>query len=51
MKKQTVVSQALLKCICYPPGPFTILQPQDQESDEFCVLQERLATDFEALKL
>ena len=34
-----------------PTGPFTILQPQDQENSEFYEVQKRRATDFEALKL
>ena len=34
-----------------PPGPFTILEPQDQEIGEFAVVQERRAADFEDLKL
>ena len=32
-------------------GPFTILQPQDQEIGEFYSVQERRSTDFEAPKL
>ena len=32
-------------------GPLKILKPKDQEIGEFCVVQERYATDFEALKL
>ena len=32
-------------------GPFTILQPQDQEIGEFNSVQERCSTDFEAPKL
>ena len=35
----------------YPTIPFTIEEPQDQEIDEFHVVQERCATDFEAPKL
>ena len=33
-------------------SPFTMLKPQNQRIDEFyVVVQDRLATDFEALKL
>ena len=32
-----------------PTGPFTILEPQYQKTGEFCVVQERLTTDFKAL--
>ena len=28
----------------YPTNPYTILEPQDQEIGEFCVVQERRAT-------
>ena len=34
-----------------PTKPFTILDAQDQEIGETYVVQERRATDFEALKL
>ena len=34
-----------------PTTLFTILEPQDQVIGEFCVAQERRATDFEDLKL
>ena len=34
-----------------PTGPFTILKPEDQEIDEFCVVRESRATDLEAPKL
>ena len=35
----------------YPTGPFTILEPRDQEIAEFDEVQERRATDFKAPKL
>ena len=35
----------------YPTGPFTISEPRDQDVNEFCMVQERHATDFEAPKL
>ena len=35
---------------CYTTGPFTILEPQNQEIGEFYVVYER-ATDIEAAKL
>ena len=34
-----------------PTGPFTILEPKDQEIGEFYEVQERRATDIEAPKL
>ena len=34
-----------------PTNPFTILEHSDQEIGEFYVVQERRATDFEALKM
>ena len=34
-----------------PTNLFTILEPQDQEICEFCVVQKRRATDFDASKL
>ena len=34
-----------------PTEHFTILEPRDQEIDEFYAVQERRATDFEAQKL
>ena len=34
-----------------PTGPWTILEPRDQEIHEFDAFQKRRATDFEALKL
>ena len=34
-----------------PTNPFTFLEPRDQEIDEFYLVQERRATDFEAPKL
>ena len=34
-----------------PTDPFTIPEPQSQEIDTFCVVQERRATDFKAPKL
>ena len=40
----TLVAAAL------PTGPFTILEPRDQGIGEFYEVQERRATDFEALK-
>ena len=30
----------------FPTGPFTMLEPQDQEIGEFYVAQKRRATDF-----
>ena len=35
----------------YPTGPFTILEPKDQEIAKFYAAKERRATDFEAPKL
>ena len=35
----------------YPTGPFTILEPQDQEISKFCVGQERRVTDLVAPNL
>ena len=32
-------------------GPFTILEPDDQEISELYVVQDRHTSDFEALKL
>ena len=32
----------------YPIGPFTILEPRDQEIGVLFVIQERRATDFKA---
>ena len=37
--------------INHPIGPFTILQPDDQEIGEFRAVQKRRATDFEAPEL
>ena len=34
-----------------PTGPFTKLELQDQEIGEFCVAQERRATDYKASNL
>ena len=34
-----------------PTGPFTILEPQDQEIAEFYVVQKRRATYFDATNL
>ena len=34
----------------YPTDPFTILDPQNQEINEFYIVQERRTTDFKALK-
>ena len=34
-----------------PTNPFTILEPHDQEIDEFYLVQERRVTNFEAPKL
>ena len=35
----------------YPTSPFAIKEPQNPWIDEFYVVQERRATDFEAPKL
>ena len=37
--------------VLYPTNPFTILEPRDQEMDEFYLVEGRRATDFEAPKL
>ena len=37
--------------IKYPTSPFTILDPQDQEIDEFYVVEESRTADFEVSKL
>ena len=34
----------------YPTGPFTTLEPRDQEMGEFYAVQKRRATDFEDIK-
>ena len=34
-----------------PTSPFTTFEPQNPQIDEFCVVQERRATDFKAPKL
>ena len=39
------------KITALPKNSFTILEPRDQEIDEFYLVQERRATDFEAPKL
>ena len=41
----------LKQCHSKPTGPFTILQPHNQEISEFYVVQERRATDLEAPQL
>ena len=41
----------LSSCFIYPTNRFTILEPRDQEINEFYFVQERRATDFEAPKL
>ena len=35
----------------FPTAPFTILEPENLEIGKFCLVQERRATDCEALKL
>ena len=40
-----------LYLLFYPTDPFTILEPRHREIDEFCVVQESRATDFEDSKL
>ena len=32
----------------FPDGPYTIIEPQNQEIAEFYVVQERLRTDLKA---
>ena len=40
-----------MRCMHALTGSFTILRPRDQETGEFCVVQKRRTTDFEAPKL
>lgn len=39
------------RAVSSPTGPFTIVEPKDQEIGQFYVFQERWATDFKALTL
>ena len=50
-KSQVFVSKRSVLSLTLPNGPFTILQPRDQEIGEFCEVQDSRTTDVKAPKL